>query len=265
MSTADPTSRPVLSDGLLTLRPLAPGDADDITAACQDPQIARWTAVPSPYTRADAEEFIVRQTSDDGWRSEPTWGITVVPDPRWSGSITLRLDGAAGADVGYLLAPWARGAGHATRALRLACTWGFATLGLEVITWHAFVGNEASLHSARRVGFQIPPHIFRSYGSQRGHRRDSWVGTLTPDDLAVATRTGEARRDYLGPDLTRRERDVLLHLAQGQANRTIANELGISENTVKNHVRSILEKLQASSRSEAVVSALRLGLVSLPG
>ncbi len=265
MTPADPHSRPVLSDGLISLRPLRLSDVDDITAACQDPQISRWTAVPSPYARSDAEAFIARQATDEMEGIEPTWAITVVPDPRWSGSITLHLDGAAGADVGYLMAPWARGAGHATRALRLACTWGFSTLSLQVITWHAFVGNEASLHSARRVGFQIPPHVFRSYGSQRGHRRDSWVGTLTPEDLAAASRIGEARREYLGPDLTRRERDVLTHLAQGQANRTIASELGISENTVKNHVRSILEKLQASSRSEAVVSALRLGLVSLPG
>ncbi len=41
-------------------------------------------------------------------------------------------------------------------------------------------------------------------------------------------------------------------------------ELGISENTVKNHVRSILEKLQAKSRAEAVVVGLAQGLTSLP-
>lgn len=265
MTSADPGSRPVLSDGLVTLRPLRRTDVDDITTACHDPQITRWTAVPSPYTRADAEAFVDQHSTDEAWGTEPTWAITVVPDDRWSGSITLRLDGSAGADVGYLVAPWARGSGHAARALRLACAWGFSTLGLQVVTWHAYVGNESSLHSARKVGFQIPPHIFRAYGSQRGHRRDSWVGTLTPEDLGAAARLGEVRRDYLGPDLTRRERDVLTHLARGEANRTIASELGISENTVKNHVRNILEKLQASSRSEAVVSALRLGLVSLPG
>lgn len=90
------------------------------------------------------------------------------------------------------------------------------------------------------------------------------MGTLTPDDLVTSVRVAEARRDYLGPDLTRRELDVLRRLARGEANRAIAVELGISENTVKNHVRSILEKLQASSRSEAVVSALRLGIVALP-
>ncbi len=264
MSPADPSSRPVLSDGLLTLRALRPDDVDAIADACVDPAIEQWTTVPAPYTRGDAEAFLAEQVSDADWWDHPTWAVTVLPDDRWQGSISLRLDGSGGADVGYLLAPDARGSGHAPRALRLACAWGFTALGLQVITWHTYVGNEASLHTARRVGFQVPPHVFRAYGVQRGQRRDSWVGTLTPGDLTGASRLGEVRRNYLGPDLTRRERSVLQRLAHGESNRAIAAELGISENTVKNHVRSILEKLQASSRSEAVVVALRLDLVSLP-
>ena len=52
------------------------------------------------------------------------------------------------------------------------------------------------------------------------------------------------------------------HLAASEA---IAEELGISENTVKNHVRSILEKMQAKSRAEAAVIGLRQGITSLPG
>lgn len=264
MTPAAPVTRPVLSDGVISLRPLRATDADDIVAACQDPQIVRWTTVPSPYAKADAVAFLQAQLTDSAWAVTPTWAITVLPDDRWAGSLTLRLDGQAGADVGYLLAPWARGAGHAARALRLACAWGFSAQALQVVMWHAYVGNDASLQSARRVGFQVPPHVFRGYGVQRGQRRDSWVGTLTPEDLAAAARLGELRRDYLGPDLTRREMEVLQGLARGEANRAIAASLGISENTVKNHVRSILEKLQASSRSEAVIAALRLGIVSLP-
>jgi len=257
-------ARPVLSDGIVSLRALEQADANDITRACQDPQITRWTTVPTPYDRADAEAFVDLHSDAERWWDNPTWAITVIPEDRWGGSLELRPDGHGGADVGYLLAPWTRGAGHAVRALRLACSWGFSSLGLQVVTWHAYVGNDASLHAARKAGFQVPPHVFRSFGVQRGRRRDSWIGTLTPEDLAGAARTAEARRDYLGPDLTRRELDVLRRLALGEPNRTIATVLGISENTVKNHVRSILEKLQASSRSEAVVSALRLGIVSLP-
>ena len=49
---------PTLRDGEFVLRPKRPDDADALTAACQDPEISRWTLVPSPYTRADANRFI---------------------------------------------------------------------------------------------------------------------------------------------------------------------------------------------------------------
>lgn len=63
--------------------------------------------------------------------------------------------------------------------------------------------------------------------------------------------------------LTDRETEVLHLLAQGLPSKTIASRLGISENTVKFHVGSILGKLGASSRTEAVSLALRRGLISL--
>lgn len=63
--------------------------------------------------------------------------------------------------------------------------------------------------------------------------------------------------------LTPREREVLQLIAQGLPNKTIALELGISEHTVKFHVGSILAKLEASSRAEALARAARLGLIVL--
>lgn len=63
--------------------------------------------------------------------------------------------------------------------------------------------------------------------------------------------------------MTRREREVLALLAAGHSNREIATELFIAENTVKNHVRSILDKLGVHSRMEAVVRASKLGLIAL--
>ena len=64
-------------------------------------------------------------------------------------------------------------------------------------------------------------------------------------------------------ELTPRERDVLGFLAQGLPNKAIGTELGISEHTVKFHVNSILGKLGAQSRTEAVAQATRMGLVLL--
>jgi DNA-binding CsgD family transcriptional regulator len=260
MPSDGPEAAPVLSDGLVTLRAVTSADIPDLMVAASDPRILRWADWPHPFTRAAAEQVV----SPEAGATEAVWALAILPNDRWSGMVELRPDGTGGSTVRLTLAPWAGGSANGARALRLACAWGFSAWGLQVCTWSAYAGDDDVLHSARLTGFQVPSHVFRAFGVQRGHRRDCWLGTLTPEDLRAAARLAESRRDYLGPELTRRELDVLRHLAQGASNRSIAVELGISENTVKNHVRSILEKLQVSSRSEAVVSALRLGFVSLP-
>ena len=66
------------------------------------------------------------------------------------------------------------------------------------------------------------------------------------------------------PRLTDRELEVLRLVARGSSNREIARDLFISENTVKNHVRNILEKLQLHSRMEAVMYAVREKLLDVP-
>ena len=71
------------------------------------------------------------------------------------------------------------------------------------------------------------------------------------------------REQVLTPRLTERELEVLRKVAEGLNNREIAKQLYISENTVKNHVRNILEKLQLHSRMEAVMYAVREKLLDL--
>lgn len=65
------------------------------------------------------------------------------------------------------------------------------------------------------------------------------------------------------PRLTARELEVLRLAGKGLTNQQIARELGIAENTVKNHVRNVLEKLHLHSRTEAVLHAVREGLLDL--
>jgi DNA-binding NarL/FixJ family response regulator len=83
------------------------------------------------------------------------------------------------------------------------------------------------------------------------------------DEFKAMSRSG-GRDDALNPKLTPRELEVLNLVAHGLANRDIAKELFISENTVKNHVRNILEKLQLHSRMEAVMYAVREKLLDIP-
>lgn len=78
--------------------------------------------------------------------------------------------------------------------------------------------------------------------------------------LSSAMSRGEARSPASG--LSTRELDVLRLVAEGLSNRDVALRLHISENTVKNHLRSVHDKLGVTSRTEAVVTAVRNGLLS---
>jgi DNA-binding NarL/FixJ family response regulator len=92
----------------------------------------------------------------------------------------------------------------------------------------------------------------------------SMAGKLLTEFASLAKReTEEPPREVPAPKLTDREMQVLRLVARGMNNRDIAKELFISDNTVKNHVRNILEKLQIHSRMEAVMVAVREKLIEL--
>ena len=76
-------------------------------------------------------------------------------------------------------------------------------------------------------------------------------------------RRAEDRQQLPAPALTNREIEVLKLVAKGMSNREIAEELYISENTVKNHVRNILEKLHLHNRMEAVIYAVKERLLDI--
>jgi len=98
-----------------------------------------------------------------------------------------------------------------------------------------------------------------------------------PEVLLAAVRAVGRGRTYIDPavagqlaravsapeEFTGRERDVLRHLALGRSNKEIAGTLGIGEETVKTHVGHVLAKLQVDNRGQAIVQALKRGLVSL--
>ncbi len=88
------------------------------------------------------------------------------------------------------------------------------------------------------------------------------VATRLLDELATMVRRTEHGPEGLGA-LSKREREVLGLVAEGMNNRAIAAHLFISENTVKNHVRNIHEKLGVHTRMEAVVRAVREGMLKI--
>jgi RimJ/RimL family protein N-acetyltransferase len=163
-------------------------DVDRITTLCQGADIAAWTTVPSPYSRADAASF-VEEVVPESWRTGRghTWAIRRAADDPVLGMVGIVLDVSPtperSAEIGYWLAPEARGQGLMTDAARLVVDWAFDAegLGLSRLVWTAYTGNWASRRVAWRLGFRVEGAV-RGFGVQRGTRRDAWIGTLLAGD-----------------------------------------------------------------------------------
>ncbi|MDN5796337.1 MAG: GNAT family N-acetyltransferase [Intrasporangium sp.] len=173
---------PVAGAGF-TLRPLRIADAPDIVAACSDEQTQAWLPLPHPYTRADALRFITevaaaQHESGDGI----VFGIEV--DGRLHGCIDLKHTDwqEATTEVGYWVAPWARGHGLAARACRMLAEWALREQGLERVVLHAATGNVASNRAAERAGF-VREGVARNAGHVHAGRVDTAVWSLVPGDL----------------------------------------------------------------------------------
>ena len=83
------------------------------------------------------------------------------------------------------------------------------------------------------------------------------------NEFNALVRRAEEKQQFPAPALTTREIEVLRLVAKGMSNREIADDLYISENTVKNHVRNILEKLHLHNRMEAVIYAVKERLLDI--
>jgi RimJ/RimL family protein N-acetyltransferase len=147
---------PTLRDGDLVLRPKRPDDADALVAACQDPEIARWTLVPSPYTRADAEHFLVISEQEAAAGKAVHLIAVDATDDRLLGSFSvMELDREPGfGEIGYWVAAAARGRGVATRATRLLADWARRELGLTRIEVLPHKDNTPSRRVAEKAGFR---------------------------------------------------------------------------------------------------------------
>lgn len=172
-----------ITAGRLHLRPWQDGDEGVLLAACADPQIARWTSVPVPYTEHDAREA-VGQWRPAGWTSGKnlTWAVCDSTTGTVLADVALRPARGDGVwDVGCWTAPWARGQGVAPGAVGSVCRWAFAVLEAQRIEWRAQVGNWASLRAAQKAGFQLEG-VLRAGLLHRGALVDGWLAALLPGD-----------------------------------------------------------------------------------
>jgi len=150
----DTGGAPRLTDGVVLIRPWITEDAPAVFAACQDPEIGRWTNVPQPYLREHAEGFIAH--SIQAWRdgSAAMFAITDAQSGRVLGSITREPMNGHIAEFGYWLAAEARGRGAATRALSLIAEWTLATTDAIRLESYTDAGNDRSGAVLLRAGFE---------------------------------------------------------------------------------------------------------------
>ena len=176
-----PAPDPPLGDDVVTLRPWRMDDAPAITRACQDPEIPRWTTVPTRYTQADARNWLEIVT-DPRIEDQLNFAVTRSEDDSLIGSLSLWIVKPGVVEFGYWAAPEARGEGHIPRALRLLTKWTFDELGVPRVQLGTFPGNRPSERVAEKLGFSSEG-VLRSYMDQRGERRDVRIWSLLPGEL----------------------------------------------------------------------------------
>jgi ribosomal-protein-alanine N-acetyltransferase len=198
-----PLTVPVLSDGVVALRAHAPQDVDPMVEMAVDPDMVRWTAIPTPYTRAMSEQFAFT-AMPRGWETgtHRGWAIEATDDEgrsRFAGNIDVRQKPIA--DIGFALHPWARGRGIMARAVRLAVDWSLTEGGVEIVHWRSHVGNEGSLRVAHATGFTLHG-LVPGMLHERGVVLDAWTGSIRFGDAPFA-RTGWAESTVLESDRLR--------------------------------------------------------------
>ena len=175
--------QPTLHASGLTLRPWRASDADAVYAACQDPEIVAWTAIPAPYLLSHAEGF-VGPVSAAAWAHKSAANFAVTADDgTLVGSFGLvRMNpGQSVAEVGYWVAPAARRRGVAERAAAAVTEWALREVGFARIELLAAVGNAGSRRVAVKIGF-TQEGILRSAGAGREQRQDLAIYSRLPQD-----------------------------------------------------------------------------------
>jgi NarL family two-component system response regulator LiaR len=121
--------------------------------------------------------------------------------------------------------------------------------------------DDASVADAVRAG--AIGYLLKNASPQDLHRgiRAAAAGQVFLSPEAAAQLVRQVKAPQKPEPLTPREIEVLRLLALGRANKQIARKLGLGEETVKTHVSNILGKLQAASRTQAALHAIRTGLV----
>jgi RimJ/RimL family protein N-acetyltransferase len=153
----------------------------------QDEDIKRFTYMPSDADEAFVTRWIARY--ENGWADGSCAGFEIrgLDDDAYLGfAAIVHLDLADGqGEIGYMLAPQARGRGAASAAVSLLTEWGLEQLGLERLELRIDVANAASARVAERAGYRLDG-VLRSVAFKEGRRVDTAVWSRLRGDRLTA-------------------------------------------------------------------------------
>lgn len=179
-----PLPDPALSDGAIALRPWRPDDLVAMTEALQDPEIPRWTTIPSPYGERDAREYLSRVEPDR--LSGRELGLAVVDaktDAVLGGCGLSRFEWPElKCEIGYWVARQQRGRAVGTRAVTLLAQWAVGPLGMERLELLVDPRNEPSNRLAITAGF-TREGLMRAYRRRAEGRWDLVMYSLLAGEV----------------------------------------------------------------------------------
>lgn len=155
-----------------------PEDYDDLVEGANDPEVARWTTVPYPYTRAHAAEFIAGEVAQTWQNGGAIWGIR--KDGKLLGVISLDKRKFS-LEVGFWLSHAARGKGVMNEVFPVVIDVAFGHFDAQRLQWRALAGHWASWRLAWKNGF-TKEGTLRKADMYDGESVDLWIGSLLKGD-----------------------------------------------------------------------------------
>ena len=182
-----------LSDGRVRLRRWRETDVPALVEAARDPEIPRWTVVPSPYSETEARAFVTGQNERLSRGEAAPFAVVGAEVGDFLGSIEVTLlDRRSGrGEIGYWVAAAARRQGVALRALGVISEWALGELGLERLELLVEPDNGPSQGVAEAAGY-TREGVLRSYRPMKGRRPDFVLFSLLPSDAPAREALGRA-------------------------------------------------------------------------
>jgi RimJ/RimL family protein N-acetyltransferase len=172
VTTAITLPAPMLRASGVALRPWVEADMPVLLDMARDPDVIRFTSVPDPYTSDAARLWLALQPARLRAGDGVAFAVVEPPDDRPLGAIGVRvLHGRGIAEIGYHVAPGARGRGLATAALRLLSEWAMDALPVARLQLTTHLDNPASQRVAEKAGY-LREGVLRAWTEQRGRRVD---------------------------------------------------------------------------------------------